>query len=139
MLALAGIALVLAAVFGGYVAEKGNPFVLLQPAELFIVCGSAVGIILIANRPSLIRKMAQGATAVFFQPRRTKQSVLRSLRMLYEVFCYAQRAGVMPLEPHVEGPQSSSICSRYPELLRDGATLRFLCDSWRIGAPPPRN
>jgi chemotaxis protein MotA len=57
MLALAGIALLLA-VFGGYVVEKGNSYVLLQPAELLIVCGSALGIVLIANRPSLIRKMA---------------------------------------------------------------------------------
>ena len=51
--------------------------------------------------------------------------MLRSLRMLYEVFCYARRAGVMALEPRVEEPQSSSIFSRY---LGDGATLRFLCD-----------
>ena len=140
MLALAGIALVLAAVFGGYVAEKGNLYVLLQPAELLIVCGSALGIILIANRPTQIGKMAQGTAAIFFPPRRTKQSVLRSLRMLYEVFSYAQRAGVMALEPHVEEPESSSIFSRYPELLSDSATLRFLCDSWRmlvIGATTP--
>jgi chemotaxis protein MotA len=140
MLALAGIALVLAAVFGGYIAEKGNPYVLLQPAELLIVCGSALGIILIANRPSLIRKMALGTATIFFPPRRTKESVLRSLRMLYEIFSYAQRAGVMALEPHVEEPESSAIFSRYPELLNDRATLRFLCDSWRmlvIGATTP--
>jgi hypothetical protein len=68
---------------------------------------------------------AQGIAAIFFPPRATKQSVLRSLRMLYEVFCYARRAGVMALEPRVEEPQSSSIFSRY---LGDGATLRFLCD-----------
>lgn len=132
MLALAGIALVLAAVFGGYVAEKGNPYVLLQPAELLIVCGSALGIVLIANRPSLILRMVRGTAAIFFHPRRTRVSVLRSLRMLYEVFSYAQRAGVMALEPHVEEPQTSSIFSRYPELLGDRATLRFLCDSLRM-------
>jgi chemotaxis protein MotA len=140
MLAFAGILVVLAAVLGGYVAEKGNPYVLLQPAELLIVCGSAIGIILIANRPSLIRQTVRGIGAIFFPPRRNKQSVLRSLRMLYEVFSYAQRAGVMALESHVEEPQNSSIFSRYPELLSDPTTLRFLCDSWRmlvIGATTP--
>lgn len=44
MLALAGIILVLAAVFGGYIAERGNPYVLLQPGELLIVGGAALGI-----------------------------------------------------------------------------------------------
>jgi hypothetical protein len=42
--------------------------------------------------------MARGIGAIFFPPRQSKQSVLRSLRMLYEVFSYAQRAGVMALE-----------------------------------------
>ena len=48
--------------------------------------------------------------------------------MLYEVFSYARRAGGMALEPQVEEPESSSIFSSYPELLRDSATLGFLCD-----------
>ncbi len=34
MLTLIGIALVFAAVFGGYLIERGNPYVLMQPAEL---------------------------------------------------------------------------------------------------------
>ena len=37
MLALLGIAAVFAAVLGGYLLEKGNPWVLLQPAELLIL------------------------------------------------------------------------------------------------------
>jgi len=39
MLTLIGIVLVFAAVFGGYALEKGNPYVLMQPAEMLIICG----------------------------------------------------------------------------------------------------
>ena len=42
MLTIAGVIIVFAAVLGGFVLEKGNPWVLLQPAELLIVGGSAV-------------------------------------------------------------------------------------------------
>jgi chemotaxis protein MotA len=132
MLALAGIILVLAAVFGGYIAERGNPYVLLQPGELLIVGGAALGIILVANRPAVIRKMLRGAAAVFRPQGRSRSSVLRSLQMLYELFTFAQRAGVMAIEPHIEDPDKSSILSRYPELLGDRTTLSFLCDSLRM-------
>ena len=132
MIALIGIGLVFAAVFGGYILEKGNPWVLLQPAELLIVGGAALGIVMVANRPKVIRKMARGIRAVFSQPRHTRKTFLKCLRMLYEVFVYAQRAGMMGLESEVEEPRKSRLFVRYPELLNDPATLGFLCDSLRM-------
>jgi|SRR5579871_675333 len=140
MLIIAGIALVFAAVFGGYILEKGNPWVLLQPAELLIVGGAASGIVLIANPPAVIRKMIRGAGAILKPPYRSRASFLRSLRLLYELFGYIQRAGVTNLEPDVEDPKNSRIFKNYPELLQDPPTLNFLCDSLRmvvIGATTP--
>lgn len=49
MYALIGIVAVFAAVLGGFLLEKGNPYVLLQPAELLIVGGAAAGIVMVAN------------------------------------------------------------------------------------------
>ena len=141
MLALLGILVVFGAVFGGYLVEKGNPWVLLQPAELLIVGGAALGIVLVSNPPAVIRKMITGAAAAFLSRPFSRQSYLRSLRMLYEVFSFAQRAGVMALEADVESPAKSRIFSRYPELLKDRDTLRFFCDSLRmlvIGVTTPQ-
>lgn len=132
MLALAGIIIVFAAVFGGYLIEKGNPYVLLQPAELLIVGGAACGIILVANPAAAIRRMLRGAFRAFLSTPYTRASYLRSLRMLYEVFSFAQRAGVMALESDIEDPPKSRIFSHYPELLRDRETLHFFCDSLRM-------
>jgi chemotaxis protein MotA len=141
MLALVGILVVFGAVFGGYLAENGNPWVLLQPAELLIVGGAAIGIVMVSNPPALIRKMIRGAATAFLAPAFSRQSYLRSLRMLYEVFSFAQRAGVMALEADVENPPKSRIFSRYPEMLQDQDTLRFFCDSMRmlvIGVTTPQ-
>jgi chemotaxis protein MotA len=140
MLTILGIVVVFAAVFGGYILEKGNPYVLLQPAEMLIVCGAAAGIVLIANPPATIRKMIRGTKAILFPPAQGRTRYLRALRMLYEVFCYLQRAGTLNLESHVENPQSSPIFSQYPELLKDGPVIDFLCDSLRmivVGATTP--
>jgi chemotaxis protein MotA len=133
MLALIGILLVFAAVFGGYLLEKGNPYVLMQPAELLIIGGSAIGIIIVSNPPSVIRKMARGLFAMVRPRVYTSRVFLRNLRMLYEVFAYAQRSGgMMALEGDVDRPAESRIFSNHPEFLKDHLTRDFVCDSLRM-------
>jgi len=132
MLVLAGVVLVFLAVFGGFLLERGNPWVLLQPAELLIVGGAAAGITLIANPPTLIRKMCSSGAAVFRSPPHTRQFFLRYLRMLYEVFSFVQRAGVIALEQDVDSPENSPIFANYAEFLADSETRDFICDSLRM-------
>ena len=121
--------------------EKGNPYVLLQPAELLIVGGSACGIVLIANPPAVIGKIVKSIRSIFSPPLyRSHQSFLGALCLVYELLSYAQRAGMAALEPEVEDPKSGKIFPNHPEVLKDELTLGFLCDSLRmlvIGATTP--
>lgn len=140
MLPLFGIALVFVAVLGGFVLEHGNLFVLLQPAELLIVGGAAAGITLVSNSPAVIREMWRGAQSVFQRAPYTPAFFLRYLRMLYEVFGFVQRSGIMHLEPHIESPRTSEIFKNHPAFLADRATCDFVCDTLRmlvIGATTP--
>jgi len=133
MLALLGIFVVLAAVFGGFLMERGNPWVLMQPAELLIIGGAGAGIVLAANSPAIIRKMARGLVQVFHPRILDAPFFLKRLRMLYEVFVYAQRAGgIMQLERDVEDPEKSAIFANHPEFLRDREIRDFVCDSLRM-------
>ena len=140
MLAIIGIVVVFAAVFGGYLLERGNPYVLMQPAEMLMVVGAAAGIILVANPPAVIRKMRHGLAVILHAPPHTRESFQQHLLMLFEVFMYGQKAGIMSLEPDVEDPSKSRIFSRYQSFLRDEVTRSFVCDSLRmlvIGATSP--
>jgi chemotaxis protein MotA len=141
MLALIGILLVFGAVFGGFLLEKGNPYVLMQPAELLIICGSACGIVLVSNSPAMIRKMLAGVLSAFNPPRLGPPVFLRNLRLLYEIFVYSKRArGIMQIETDIENPENSPIFSNHPEFLQDRVTRDFVCDSLRmlvIGATTP--
>ena len=132
MYALIGIAAVFAAVLGGFLLENGNPYVLFQPAELLIVGGAAAGIVMVANPPAVMRKMWRGSLAAFRPPSRTSQVFLRNMRMLYEIFTFIQRAGIMEFERDVEDPESSRIFSNHPDFLRDQPTRDFVCDSLRM-------
>src|SRR3974377_2231891 len=98
MLVLIGLIVTFAAVITGFLLEGGNLYVLVQPAELLIVGGTAGGITLVANPPAVIRKMGRGRVAVFRSPPCTRDSLLTNLRMLYEVLGFSQCAGMMELE-----------------------------------------
>ena len=124
--------MVFAAVLGGFLLEKGNLYVLLQPAELLIVGGAAAGIVMVANPPSLIRRMWRGTLAAFRPPPYNPLTFLRYMRMLYEIFSYIQRAGVAEFEKDVENPGDSRIFHNHPDFLKDAAIRAFVCDSLRM-------
>ena len=66
MFAIIGIVIVLGAIVGGYLMEHGKLLVLMQPAELVIIFGAAVGTVVIANPlPTIDPDRARGWLGVF--------------------------------------------------------------------------
>ena len=57
MFAIIGIVVVFGAVIAGYLMEHGNLAVLIQPAELIIIGGAAIGTVLIANPLHILKKI----------------------------------------------------------------------------------
>jgi chemotaxis protein MotA len=132
MLVLIGIGIVLCAVAGGFLMEQGNLLVLLQPAELVIIVGSAIGIVLAANSAPAVLNLFKGALSVFRRSPYTRGFYLSVLKMLYELFNIGRRQGMAVLENHIDAPDSSRVFESYPEFCRDAAALAFLCDSIRV-------
>ena len=60
MFAIIGIVVVFGAVVAGYLMEHGKLMVLIQPAELIIIGGAAVGTVLIANPLHILKQIAGG-------------------------------------------------------------------------------
>lgn len=60
MIAVIGIIVVFIAVIGGFLMEKGHITVLLQPAELLILGGAAVGTLLTANPTHILKGILGG-------------------------------------------------------------------------------
>ena len=140
MLVLIGILAVLAAVAGGFVLEGGNLLVLLQPAEVLIIVGAAIGIMFAANPAAGLRRILKGVASVFRRSPYHPAFFTSALKLLYELFSIGRRDGMPALENHIEDPDSSPVFANYPEMLRDRAALHFLCDSIRMitmGAAKP--
>jgi len=139
MFSIIGILVVIAAIMGGYLMEHGNIKVLLQPAELLIIGGAAIGTVLIANPLHILKKIAWGVAGVFSGSKFTKERYIDSLKMMYDLFNKARKEGLMGLESDVEEPSKSPVFSKHPKFLKDHHVRDFVCDTLRMavtGADP---
>jgi chemotaxis protein MotA len=132
MFAIIGIIIVFGSVAAGYLMEHGNIRVLLQPAELVIIAGAAVGTLLVANPLHIIKKIAAGIGGVFGSSKFGKQTYIETLKMLYDLFNKARKDGLMALEADVEEPEKSPIFSKHPAFLKNHHVCNFVCDSLRM-------
>jgi len=81
MFSIVGILIVFGCVIAGYLMEKGNMAVLVQPAELIIILGAAIGTVLTANPMHILKKIAAGLTGVIKgSPFPKKRYMLKTLK-----------------------------------------------------------
>ena len=114
MFSIIGIVVVFGAVVGGYLMEKGNLAVLVQPAELVIIGGAAVGTLLIANPMHILKGIMGGMAAVFGSSKFEKARYLESLKMMFQVLSKARREGDLAIENDIQKPEESAVFKEYP-------------------------
>jgi chemotaxis protein MotA len=132
MFALIGILIVMGAIAGGYLMEHGKLLVLLQPAELLIIGGAAVGTMFIANPPAVLKGVLKGALGAFGSSRFSQPFYLETLKMLNDLFMRARKAGLSSLEADIEDPDKSALFANYPDFMKDRHALNFVCDTLRM-------
>lgn len=132
MLSIFGILLVFVCVIAGFLMEKGKVGVLLQPAELIIIAGAAVGTLIAANPPYILRRVFARVTGVFKGTQYPRQRYLDTLKMLFDILARSRREGTIAIESDVEEPDKSAIFSRYPQFLADQHAKSFVCDTLRM-------
>src|SRR6202030_484213 len=132
MFAIIGIVVVFGCVVAGYLMEHGNLRVLIQPAELIIIGGAAVGTLLVANPLHILKKIAGGIGGVFGGSKFGKQTYIQTLKMMYDLLNKARKDGLMALESDVEEPEKSPVFSKNPSFLKNHHVRDFVCASLRM-------
>lgn len=131
MFSIIGIVVVFGAVIAGYLMEKGPLLVLMQPAEVVMICGAALGTMLIANPIQVLKQIMQGIMGVFKGSRYTQKLYSDSLKMLYDLFGRARREGLSAIESDIDDPGKSPTFSAYPAVMKDHHVRNFICDTMR--------
>ena len=132
MLQIVGILIVFGCVVGGYMMEKGQIAVLMQPAELLIIGGAALGTLLTANPMHILKKITGGLTGIIKGSPFTKKRYLDTLKMMFDLLAKSRKEGAIAIEGDIEDPKSSPLLSRYPVFLKDHHARDFVCDTMRM-------
>jgi chemotaxis protein MotA len=134
MFVIIGIVVVFGAVVGGYLMEHGNLKVLVQPAELVVLGGAALGTLLIANPMHVLKAVFGGIMGTLSGSKYDKATYLETLKMMFELLSRARKEGLMALESDSDAPDKSPVFSKYPKFLKNHHALHFVCDTIRMAS-----
>src|SRR5579863_6153965 len=131
MIPVLGIVVVLGCIAGGYLMEKGNLLVLMQPSELLIIGGAAMGTVLIGNPLYVLKAILGGILQVFKGSHYTASVYLDTLKFLNDFFGTARKTGLATLEQDLDEPEKSALFKRHPTFAKDKEAMHFFCDTMR--------
>jgi len=132
MTSIGGIILVFVCVIAGFLMEKGQIAVLMQPAELLIIGGAAIGTVLTANPIRILKKIVSGLAGILKGSPFPRARYLDTLKMMFDLLAKSRKEGAIAIEADVEDPAQSVIFSRYPQFLKDHHVRDFVCDTMRM-------
>ncbi len=132
MLVLAGYFIVLVSVFGGYALAGGHLAALLQPVELLMIGGAAVGAFFVGNNGKAIKATLKALPTLFKSSRYNKALYMELMTLLFELLSKVRKEGLMSIEGDIDRPSSSPIFSKYPAILAEQSVVEFMTDYLRL-------
>ncbi len=131
MFPIIGIIIVAGCVIGGYLLEHGNMSVLLQPVELLIIGGAALGGFIIASPVHVIKAVISSFMGIFTHKTREKKEYIDILMLLNGIFYKIRQQGLVSIENDVDTPKESPLFTKYPDILKNHAAIDLITDTLR--------
>ncbi|MDI6653718.1 flagellar motor stator protein MotA [Gluconobacter japonicus] len=134
MFVLIGLGVVLACVFGSFVASGGaiGPLLASMPFELLTILGAAVGTFVMANSIGAVKHLPAGIKKAMKGSQYTRQDYLELLGLLFHMTKLAAAKGMMAIESHIEDPQGSTVFGAFPKIRDNTHVCSFICDYLRM-------
>ena len=110
----------------------GKIAVLIQPFELVIIGGAALGAFIISNPKPVIMKTFKCIGPLLKGPPHNKAAYLELLGLQFTLFKLLKSKGVLAIEAHVENPDESDLFQQFPKFYKDKHAVTFLCDYLRL-------
>jgi len=131
MIIIIGALIVLGSVLGGFLMAGGHPVTLFQISEFVVICGSALGALIIMSPKQVLIDMGKQIVAALKGTPYGKAAYEELFKALYELFMLGRRNGMIALEEHVMNPQASSIFTKYPSFVNNHHAVSLLCGGLR--------
>lgn len=132
MLVIVGYIVVAFSVFGGFLLAGGHLAALLQPIELLMIGGAALGAFFVGNNSKAIKATLKALPTVFKGSKYSKDNYMELMALMYELLGKVRKEGLMSIEGDVENPNESPVFAKYPKVLADHHVVEFMTDYLRI-------
>ncbi|MEQ1636893.1 MAG: flagellar motor stator protein MotA [Methylococcales bacterium] len=130
MFVIIGYIIVVGAVVGGFVASGGHVAVLLQPFEILIIFGAALGAFISGNSITNIKSSLSAATGTLKPSKQNKAYYSELVLVFFALSQTIRKEGLLSLEGIIEDPKSNPIFT--PKILADHHLMDFICDNLRL-------
>jgi chemotaxis protein MotA len=134
MFVIVGWVIVIACVFGVFIAHGGNIGVVLHalPFELITIGGATAGAFVANNQMKVIKATMKGLGSCFKGSKYSKARYMDLLALMYDILQKARKEGLMAIENDVENPHESAIFKKYPTVGHDHHVVEFITDYLRM-------
>lgn len=129
---LIGLVVTLGCVLGGFMAMGGHIEVLIQPWEVVIICGAALGTFLVANPMKIVKDTGKATMEAFKQAVPKEDDYLQVLGVLHSLMRELKTKSRSEVEAHIDAPNDSAIFQAYPNVLKREQLTNFICDYCRL-------
>ncbi len=127
MIVIIGCIVVLGAIIGGFTMAGGHLGSLVVVSEYIVISGCGLGAMIIMAPKSVLLGMVKQMVGTLKGAPYGKKNYEDLFKALYELFMLGRRNGMIALEEHVLTPETSSIFSKYPTLVKDHHAMAILC------------
>lgn len=132
MFIIIGYVLVVGAVLGGYAMEGGAFGVLLQPIELMIIAGAAIGAFVTGNSTKVLSATVKALPKLVQSSKYTKTRYMALMALLFDILTKVRKEGMMAIESDVDEPGKSALFQKHPTVTGDHHLVEFITDYLRM-------
>jgi chemotaxis protein MotA len=132
MFVIVGYVVVIGSVLGGYALAGGHMSALLQPIELLMIGGAALGAFLVASPIKTLKATIAALPGCLKGSKYTKARYMELMAMMYDTLSKARKEGLMSIEGDIEDPHASPLFSRYANVSKDHHLMEFITDYLRM-------
>jgi chemotaxis protein MotA len=129
MLVIVGLVVVTFSVFVGFALAGGPLLLMIQPIELMIIGGAAIGTLLIGSSPTILKQLMRQVMGSMKASPFTRALYIDCLQLLYELLVKAKKNGLIALEKDLAEPAASPIFTAHPALLAHHEVVTFTAEA----------
>lgn len=134
MFPIIGYVVVISGILGGYLGAGGHIGILIQPFEVVIIFGGALGAFVVSNSPKVLKGAMGALGQVFKSSHYNKEFYLETLTLLNKIFVKIRQNGLLSIEGDIENPENSEVFKIAPKVLADHHATEFITDYLRLMA-----